>query len=353
VGIALALPAAALGSFAGADGVIAYTAHTPVQGEAGHYAQESSIWAVDPATGAQLQLTSGHDDTVPSFSPSGRMLAFQRDESGAARVYVAQADGAQARALVAGAEPAFSPDGQSLVFVRPDGLFVVGLAPGSPVTQITDHPGDREPRWGATGSIAFERTDEWHTAVPATNARASGELHVVNELALVTPPSLRVHEVMSYSMNSNMWPDWAPSGSTLAVALCVDHAGETFSDAALPKRLEGRPPLLPAVIFHTSCAPVVWAPDGNGFAEPEAGALAGRVLSSCPSTSAIEESEAISWQPLTPGTQALPTLACTPLPLPPLVEGESRGAVKAISLSIGSKSCIYSARRHRWRCFPA
>src|ERR1039457_6680369 len=49
-------PAAALGSFPGGNGVIAYTA-------------ERSIWAVDPNTGNGLRLTSGSDDSAPSFSP--------------------------------------------------------------------------------------------------------------------------------------------------------------------------------------------------------------------------------------------------------------------------------------------
>jgi dipeptidyl aminopeptidase/acylaminoacyl peptidase len=344
VGVALLMPAVALGSFGGGNGVLAYAA--PVFGdEAEGYAfLESAIWAVDPATGAQLRLTSGHDDGSPSFSPSGNMLAFTREQDGIATVYVAQSDGAQARALAAGSEPAFSPDGQQVVFVGAGGLYAIGIAPGSPITRITAHPGDREPRWGSTGSIAFERTDEWRTRSRGPGARV--ERHVANELDVVTPPSVKVRRVMIYSKNTDMWPDWAPDGGTLTVALCLGDPGEQLSLPGAPRRLEGHPPLLPAVVFHSSCAPAVWAPDGQGSAEPDTGALAGSPGTSCPKW--IPEGEPISWQPLVPGTQTLATATCAPAPA-----SEGRQGVKAISLTVGSKSCLYSQRKHRWKCFSA
>src|ERR1700682_634681 len=107
------VPATAIGSFPGSNGVIAFSA-------------EHSIWAMDPTTRDELQLTSGFDDSAPSFSPSGNMLAFQRRTGATITIYLARADGSEPRALASGSQPAFSSDGRQIVFVRAAGLFLTG-----------------------------------------------------------------------------------------------------------------------------------------------------------------------------------------------------------------------------------
>src|SRR5271166_1751713 len=191
VSAALLAPAAALASFPGQDGVIAYSvAHTAQEG----------IWAVDPNTGYQTQITSGPDE-APSFSPSGNMLAFQRREAGTTTIYIAQTSGADATPLRKGSEPAFSPDGQQIVFVRAGGLFLSGVAARSPVKQITDHPGDRRPRWSTTGEIVFQRTK-------IVRGRGAGGAHREQELDIITPPSMRATQLLSYDAQVEMWPEW-------------------------------------------------------------------------------------------------------------------------------------------------
>ncbi len=365
--IALLTPTTALGSFPGKNGVIAYTAESAVDHLAEHRTKHSveiytslentgeiDIWAMDPNTGGQAQLTSGHDDSDPSFSPSGNMLAFQRREAGTVTIYIAQADGSQAKPLVEGSEPAFSPDGQEIVFVRPEGLYVTALAPGSPVRRITDHPGDRDPRWGSTGSIAFERTDIWRAKDHRGNDYADNEFDARNELDTVTPPSLKVSRIMTYSLDTNMWPDWSPNGRALAVALCAGEGEETFAGTGIPRRLAGRPPLLPSVVFHLSCTPAVWAPDGREFTEPGILGAQTRPDGSCPGPTKengelvwLARNDPASWQPLVNGTQPVPTIKCPP------ESSEGPMALEAPPFLRGTRACIYSRRRHRKICFEA
>ncbi len=376
-------PTAAEGSFPGANGVIAYSA-------------EHSIWAVDPATGDQLQLTTGPEDSAPSFSPSGDLLAFQRRTTttvtapqrpptgpvtssqrrpvstvtvdianadgsdptppvaGSAvppfhrttstvTVYVAYADGSNPTPLVEGSEPAFSPDGTQIVFVRPSGLFLTGVAPGSPVRALTDHPGDRTPRWSSKGSIVFQRAD------------GAG-----SELDIVTPPSSHIRRLFTYHRGAGnddpivMWPEWSPNGRSISVALC-----EPGSEV---------PPVetVPSIVFHASCAPDVWAPAGGTPLEAGTGALRGKPDSSCPPFIESGANEDISffahgrplyqdegpnwpiaWQPLHPGTLRVPTVPCAE---DKERENEPTEAVSPAILQHGGQLCAYFRRRHRRIC---
>ncbi len=316
-GFALLAPAAALGSFPGQDGVIAYSA-------------EGHIWAVNPASGGQAQLTSGPNDSAPSFSPSGNALAFQREVGHTITIYLAQADGAEAHPLVAGSEPAFSPDGREIVFVRPGGLYVTGVTPGSPVRRLTSDPGDSEPRWSSTGTIAF------------TRMRTTGRHHrklAAPALELLTPPSQHVFEVLALTgfeePEGTLRPDWSPDGGTLVVSLCFP-----FSHAT--RHLEGRPPSLPAVVLRTSCTTAVWAPDGHGLAEAGEGTLAGVRQSSCPAPKELEVVRPIAWQPVVSATAPVATAACAHVSR---IETEV-----SPSVSGNATLCVKSPRLHRLVC---
>ncbi len=345
-------PSAAEGSFPGANGVIAYSA-------------EHSIWAVDPATGDQLRLTSGPEDSAPSFSPSGDLLTFQRRTTitvtapqrpptgpvttsqrrpvSTVTVYIANADGSDPTPLVAGSEPAFSPDGRQIVFVRPSGLFLTGVEPGSPVRQLTDHPGDLTPRWSARGSIVFQRADG-----------ADGDIDIV------TPPSSHIRRLLAYHSGTNeesttpMWPEWSPNGKSISVALC-ELGSET-------------PPLktVPSIVSHTNCAPDVWAPAGGRLLEAGTGALRGKPDSTCPpfirgggNEDAIFIHDGhplyrnegsnwpIAWQPLHPGTLRVPTVPCAEDK-----ERENYPTWRAVPAPLvrGGELCAYFRRRHRKIC---
>lgn len=113
----------------------------------------SALYTVDPGGGAVTSLTSGIKQYVtPRWSPDGSQLAFTRfDYTGQSckgcpgSIWIANADGSNARLLVSGDEangesalgPSWSPDRATVLFTRtsfsaPGELFVVPAAGGTP-----------------------------------------------------------------------------------------------------------------------------------------------------------------------------------------------------------------------------
>ncbi len=134
--------------------------------------------AVSDLRGSALAVLG--EGTDPAWSPDGKRVAFVRYEQGHAHLFVASADGTGARSITDGLDddgsPSFSPDGQSIVFCSShlgehaghagvqSNLFVV-RDDGSGLVQLTE--GDREacrPDWARDGYIYFhaDATDRFH-----------------------------------------------------------------------------------------------------------------------------------------------------------------------------------------------
>jgi dipeptidyl aminopeptidase/acylaminoacyl peptidase len=79
-----------------------------------------SLWRVGALTGAPQQLTRGHADTAPAWSPDGTRVAFLRAADGPPQLWLLPADGGEPEQLTtlplgAGA-PVWSPDGSKIAF---------------------------------------------------------------------------------------------------------------------------------------------------------------------------------------------------------------------------------------------
>jgi tricorn protease-like protein len=108
---ALGLAAPATASAAPSTGAVVFSKSSTVEGVA-----KGGLYAV--RDGHLNQLTVNPFDTEPAFSPDGRTIAFVR----AGDIYSVRPDGSGQRQLTSGAEldsaPVVSPDGRSVVFER-------------------------------------------------------------------------------------------------------------------------------------------------------------------------------------------------------------------------------------------
>jgi serine/threonine protein kinase len=113
----------------GPNGVLAFTTYHPDT--------EVDVRFFSPDEGAELPTTlnTSHNERQPAFSPDGRWLAYQSDESGAYEIYVSEYPGGGHKKQVStggGAGPLWSLDGSELFFQSDDGrrLFAVDIATG-------------------------------------------------------------------------------------------------------------------------------------------------------------------------------------------------------------------------------
>lgn len=132
---------------------------------------------------AQTQRLINTRDMYPSVPVDGRQMVFQSNRTGSNQIFIMNMGDGKLRQLgdfPLGAEtPAFSPDGQHIVFdvyvgENNNDVFVINVD-GSGLKQLTDSPGyDGHPHWSADGQrIVFnsDRTspdpdagwsDRWH-----------------------------------------------------------------------------------------------------------------------------------------------------------------------------------------------
>ena len=109
----------------------------------------SRIEVVSLPNGTPHSLTAGPNDTEPAISPDGQSIVFVRDSGGPSQLWIMLADGSGAHRLNSGTadaiQPAFSADGRAVYFSsNPNGnydIFRVDTLSGG-ITQITSDPTD-------------------------------------------------------------------------------------------------------------------------------------------------------------------------------------------------------------------
>ncbi|MFN8489909.1 MAG: hypothetical protein U0350_20150 [Caldilineaceae bacterium] len=154
---------------------------------------QRDIFRLDVTSGALVNLTTDSPkfDTLPTWSPDGKQIAFVSDRTNPTRgsdsIWVMGADGKSPRELTTKArawentKPAWSPDGKQLAFYRwslqknfdapggPSGLWVIDMASGKEqrLVDFTDWLPSDAPVWSPDGKlIAFDygnqdNTDVW------------------------------------------------------------------------------------------------------------------------------------------------------------------------------------------------
>ena len=253
-------------AFPGSNGRIAFASAQEMSGGA---AGDTDIFTMNPEGAGLAQLTGGNDlasDDEPAFSPDGREIAFVR-ESG---LYVMNADGSGRRRLSVGitepalARPAFSPDGEKIAYVcNPESgnrdICAVNVD-GTGLVRITSHPkDDTEPAFSPDGtSIAFASTRD---EAPGTQNYDVFTMHAdgTNPANITSRPG------------NDISPDWSPDGTRIAFASHWSPSGffanrEIWSinaDGTNPARLTDDASAGPG--FAAASNPV-YSPDGTKIA---------------------------------------------------------------------------------------
>jgi TolB protein len=126
-------------------------------------AQGLEIHSYDVATGRITKLTeSTQDNLLGSLSPDGRRMVFLSTRTGRQHIYVADADGSNARVLTPFGErvqyngPEWSPVGTKIAFHgQSQGTFQIMVADatrlGGQVTQLTSRGENQDPSWAPDG----------------------------------------------------------------------------------------------------------------------------------------------------------------------------------------------------------
>lgn len=229
-------PAGAM-TFPGVNGMIAYEQGYP-----------SRIQAVDPAIGVSTRL-AGAGSTQPAWSPSGRQLAYVRG----GYIFVTAENGKNGSPIprgeaVSDSEPTWSPDGSELAFVRTNtftkhrAIFSVKVGSRSPVlvSGWSHSKNYRAPSWSPSGKeIVYEEYDT-SSARLLIKELQRGSVRELTRLSDVTESSRAT---------------WSPKGNKI---LFRDSANELYTIWADGDRR--------SVISDGDSYEGAWSPDGAKIA---------------------------------------------------------------------------------------
>jgi len=170
--------------------------------------------------GVHLDADTPNQSQIVAISPDGSVVVFRGRGKDAAMLYRRPIGAGEAQPIPGtedGFDPAFSPNGESLVFCSSGKLRRIAVGGGTPV-DLAEDAGCRGTAWGADGTIVFSPTvNSGLWSVPAAGG-APKPLTTLNDAA-----GERTHR----------WPEISPDGKTVFFTVGTRDKPGDYDDARI------------------------------------------------------------------------------------------------------------------------
>jgi Tol biopolymer transport system component len=175
----------------------------------------------------------------PSFSRDGRQVTFADGSSGETQVMIADVGGGDSQVITRGDDPAFSPDGRTIVYVVHGRLMQIRPSGGKPRTLVRFDGEASSPAFSADGKLVVFGHEAKADALPraAVLDLATGEVRVLTQYPVLNPAFSPDGRHIAYDTNDDIHvmdadgrhdelafhypayqPTYSPDGSQIAFA---------------------------------------------------------------------------------------------------------------------------------------